>query len=308
MLNIRKILFPTDFSDCSKQALGHAVKLAQEHRSELHILHAIVLHEDDPHNSTHDHLDLSKIRGVLEELATKRLGALIHDSDIPDLVLKQVHRRDISAVPPIVDYVREEDVDLIVMGTHGRRGVRKLLLGSVANEVTRLAQCSVLTVRGKGDRAPVHDIDRVLVPVDFSEPGKEALAVACNVASTYGAELQLVHVVPEVLHPAFYNMGVTRINDLEKDAFQGVESALRELLARTGDCQGAPAECNVLEGHPGHEIVRFSRDRESDLIVMATHGLTGIKHLLMGSTTEKVLAGAECPVLVVKASGKSLLP
>ena len=311
MLNIKKILFPTDFSDCSKQALRHAIKIAQEHGSELHLLHAIVLHDDDPHDPAHHLPDPSRIRGILEELATERMTALVRDHDIPDLVVKQIHVRDVSPAPAIVRYAQEESIDLIVMGTHGRRGVRKLLLGSVAAEVVRLAPCSIMTVRGKGKRMGVHDISRILVPVDFSDPGRETLPIARTLASTYGAELQLVHVLSELLHPAFYNMGVTRISDLEHDILGRTESALRELLPETDDGHGAawaPAEVHALEGHPGHEIIRFSRDHDCDLIVMATHGFTGMKHLLLGSTAEKVLAGADCPVLVVKASGRSLLP
>jgi nucleotide-binding universal stress UspA family protein len=307
MLNIRKILFPTDFSDCSKEALHQAVKIAQEHGSELHLLHAIVLHTDDPHDPSHHLPDPSRIRKILEELATERMGALVRDHDIPDLVVRQIHRRDISAAPPIVEYARETDIDLIVMGTHGRRGVRKLLLGSVAAEVIRMAPCSVMTVRGKGERTYVHDMSRILAPVDFSDPGENALAVACKLAKTYGSQLQLVHVLGDILHPTFYNMGATRLSDLQPEILQSTESALEGLLDDVGDCQGAPVEFHALEGHPWREIVRFSRDHDSDLIVMATHGLSGIKHILLGSTAEKVIGAAECPVLVVKGLGESRL-
>jgi nucleotide-binding universal stress UspA family protein len=308
MLNVRKVLFPTDFSPFSQRALPYAAHLAGKHGAELHILHAIVLHDDDPHDPAHHFPDFLEVRSVLEELANERMGTLIREHDIPDLVLKLVHRRDISAAPPIVEYAQEEDIDLVVMGTHGRRGVRKLLLGSVTNEVIRLAPCSVLTVRGEGEGSPVRETNRVLVPVDFSEPGKEALAVACNVASTLGAELQLAHVLHDVPHPPLYTKGTTRLSDMKPDIHQSTESSLEELLDETGDCQGAPAGFFALEGHPGREIVRFSRDHGSGLIVMATHGLTGIKHFLLGGIAEKVIAGAECPVLVVKASGRSLLP
>ena len=308
MLNIRKILFPTDFSDCSKQALRHAVKLAQEHQAELHLMHAIVLHDDDPHNPAYHLPDPSKIRSILEELATERMGAWSGIRRSPNWSSKQVHRRDVSPAPPIVEYAQDEDIDLIVMGTHGRRGVRKALLGSVTAEVIRLAPCSVLTVRGKGEQVSIHDMARVLVPVDFSDPGKKALAIACDMASTYGAELQLVHVLHEVLHPAFYNMGATRISDLQPDILQNAESALRELVEENDSGQGVGVECHALEGHPGREIIRFSIDHGSDLIVMATQGLTGIKHFFLGSTAERVMAGAECPVLVVKESERSLLP
>ena len=103
-------------------------------------------------------------------------------------------------------------------------------------------------------------------------------------------------------------MGEPGLDDLKPDIHQSAKSSLEELHDQTGACQGVSVGFVLLEGHPGHEIVRFSRDHGSDLIVMATHGLTGIKHFLLGGTTEKVIAGAECPVLVVKTSGRSLLP
>jgi nucleotide-binding universal stress UspA family protein len=274
----------------------------------LHLFHAIVLHDDDPHNPAYHLPEPSRIRTILGKLATKRMGAMVRDHEIPEPVVKQVHRRDVSAAPSIVEYAGEADIDLIVMGTHGRRGFRKLLLGSVAAEVVRMAPCSVMTVRGKGGEVLPHPFRRILVPIDFSEPAGRAMAIGCNLASTNGAELQLVHVLHEVLHPAFYNMGVIRISDLEEDILQKTKAALGTLFAEAGDCQGTTAECFALEGNPGAEILRFSQDHGTDLIVMATQGLTGIKHLLMGSTAEKVLAGAECPVLIVRESGRTLLP
>ena len=307
MLNIRRVLFPTDFSDFSKRAMSHAVKLAQDHRAELHMLHAIVLHEDDPHDPSHHFPDKSKIRELLEDLAMKRLDGLLRTSEIPDLVVTQVHRRGVSAAPPIVEYAREQDVDVIVMGTHGRRGVRKMIMGSVASEVVRYAPCAVMTVRGKGETAPSHDLRRILVPTDFSESAGYALSVACEVASLSGAKLDLVHVLPEILHPTFYTMGMTRIGGVGDGAFKGFESELGQLLDEAEGCLGVSAERHLLEGHPGREIVRFSRVSQGDLVVMATHGLTGIKHFLLGSTAEQVLAGAECPVLILKESGRPLL-
>jgi nucleotide-binding universal stress UspA family protein len=307
MTNIRKILFPTDFSDCSRHALRQAVKLAKEYRAELHVMHAIVLHEDDPHDPAHHLHDPLEIRRILEELAAKRMGSLIQDHDIPDLVLTQVHRRGISAAPPIVEYAEEADIDLIVMGTHGRRGVRKLLLGSVAAEVIRMAPCSVLTVHAKGELGPAHDFKRILVPVDFFEPSIQALAVACGLANDCGSRLYLAYVLGDVLHPAFYNMGAMRLSDLQPEILHWAKSALKDLANETANCSRIRTDCYALEGHAAREIIRFTRNHPTELIVMASHGRMGIKHVLLGGTAEKVISGAECPVLVVKVSGKPLV-
>jgi nucleotide-binding universal stress UspA family protein len=307
MISIRKILFPTDFSDCSKSALRLAVKLAKENRAELHVMHAIVLLEDDPHDPAHHLPDPYQIRRILEELATKRMGTLVKDHDIPDLVVTRVHRRGISPAPPIVEYAEEADIDLIVMGTHGRRGVRKLLLGSVAAEVTRMAPCSVLTVPSRDDSGPAPDFRRILVPVDFSDPSIHALKVACGLANDLGSRLYLAYVLGEILHPAFYNMGARRLSDFQPEALHWAKSALKEAAENTGNCGRIRMDYFALEGHAAREIVRFIRNHPTELIVMGSHGRTGIKQVLLGGTTEKVISGAECPVLVVKESGKPLL-
>lgn len=307
MLKIRKVLFPTDFSSSSQQALLHAVRMARDYNAELHVLHAIVLYEEDPHDPAHHFPDPERIRKILEDLAEERMGTLVREKQIPDLVLKLVQRRDISAAPPILEYAQEEGIDLIVMGTHGRRGVRKWLMGSVTNEVVRFAPCPVLTVRGEGDPVPVEKIRKIVVPVDFSNHGEEALGVACVLSSRHGSEMDLVHVVPDGLHPALYQMTVGGLREPHTGIAEKVEASMEEFFATASPCDGLKASCHALEGHPAKEIVRFARNHESDLIVISTHGLSGVLHLLLGSTTEKVMAGAECPVLVTPASGKSLL-
>lgn len=307
MLHIRKVLFPTDFSASSQQALLHAVNFAGDHGAELHILHAIVLHEDDPHNPAHHLPDPSKIQGILEDLAEERMGSLVRETIFPTLDVKLARRRDVSAGPAIVDYAVEEEIDLIVMGTHGRRGVRKWLMGSVTNEVVRSAPCSVLTVRSGGDPVPVEPIERILIPIDFSEPGKSGLGVACALASTVGADLHLVHVLPVGPYPPFSAMAATLPGDFEPGILERIRTSLAELVEKSAGCQGVSAGFFALEGHAGQEIVRFSKDHDTSLIVVPTHGWSGLRHLMLGSTAERVIAAAECPVLVLRPSGRSLL-
>jgi len=90
MLHVRKVLFPTDFSPFSRGTLSYAAHIAGKYGAELHILHAILLHDDDPHDPARDFPDLSEVRSVLEELANERMRSLIKEHDIPDLVLKLV--------------------------------------------------------------------------------------------------------------------------------------------------------------------------------------------------------------------------
>jgi nucleotide-binding universal stress UspA family protein len=111
----------------------------------------------------------------------------------------------------------------------------------------------------------------------------------------------------DILHPAFYTMGATRLSHLQPEILQKTKSALKDLAVETGDCGRIRIDHHAFEGHPAREILRFTRTHPTDLIVMGSHGHTGIKHILLGGTAEKVISGAACPVLVVKASGKALL-
>lgn len=307
MLNIRRILVPTDFSDCSIPALDHAVKLAQDHHAEVHLFHTIVLHDQDHLDTGAAFPDSSKLAAILADYSQNRLDALVRDHSRPGMVFSKNHRRGISAASPIIEYATQENIDLIVMGTHGRRGIRKMFLGSVASEVIRLAPCSVLTVRDKGERTAVHDLGRILAPVDFSDQGKEALKVALELSRGWEAEVDLLHVLGEVLHPAFYEMGAVRLTDLQPDILEKAKSELEGYVQKVADCQDLSVSYHSQEGHAAREIVRFSRDRKCDLIVMATHGHTDKRHFLIGGTAEKVISRAECPVLSIHAEGRTLL-
>jgi nucleotide-binding universal stress UspA family protein len=307
VIQIRKVLYPTDFSRASEPALLHAVYLAERYGAELHMLHAIVLHEHDPYNPAYHFPDVDRVSKRLGKIADDQMSALRREHSIQDLMVREVQTRGVSAGPAIAEYAHDQEIDLIVMGTHGRRGIRKLMLGSVAAEVVRLAPCSVLTVRGDQVAPAISEVHRLLVPVDFSEYAKGALAVACDLASILEAKIDLVHVVDDLLHPAFYNMGATRISDLQPDILERTRTSLRGLLGETTQCHEVDAEFFALEGHPAPEIHRLARDRNSDLIVLSTRGLRGLERMMFGNTAAKVVGQAECPVLIVKPFRKSPL-
>ena len=303
MLRIRKILYPTDYSASAGRALIHALYLAHRYGAELHMLHVQVPHEDDPHNPEHR---FPPREAVLEKLVAFAGTQASGRPPVDGLVIRQVERREVTAAPAIVEYAADEAVDLIVMGTHGRRGVRHLLAGSVTEEVVRMAPCAVLSVRGEQAPASLAEIRHVLAPVDFSDDSKEALLVASEIAGGYEADLQVLHVWENVLHPAFYNMGAASIKDLQPDIEERTMKALRALVEAADGFEGR-AEYFAVEGHAAREIVSFASENETDLIVIATHGLTGLDHFLLGSVSEKIVRRAPCPVLVVKRK-HTLLP
>jgi len=155
MIQFKKILFPTDFSRRGNRALEHSLRLAKKYKAELHMLHALVLWDDDPHNPAYHFQDKEELQTRLKEAAAARMTADLEDSEVEDLVIKQVYERGMTPSETIVRYAGENDIDLIIMGTHRRRKIGHLF-GSVVEEVVRMAPCSVLTIRQEKEEAPTY--------------------------------------------------------------------------------------------------------------------------------------------------------
>jgi nucleotide-binding universal stress UspA family protein len=306
MIKLNKVLFPTDFSRCANQALPHAIKLAKQYNAEFHMLHAVVLHEDDPHNPAYHFPDKEEINKRLKDITAAEMNAVLKDFDTESLETKQEQRWGISAAPVILEYAVDNKIELIVMGTHGRRGLGHFFLGSVAEEVVRLSPCPVLTVREREEEADIESIEHILIPTDFSVHSQKALTYAKEIAKLYGSKLQLLHVIEETVHPAFYVTGKTSIFELVPDIKTKSIQAMEKQLDETEGSE-IGASIDVVEGRAATEIIKFAETHRSDLIVIATHGLTGIEHMLIGSIAEKVVRQAQCPVFTVKVFGISLV-
>jgi nucleotide-binding universal stress UspA family protein len=305
MLHLDHVLLARDFSPVSDQAMQYALGLAQQTGATLHLLYADVLHED-PFGKGAAGGGASAEERIHERLRLDADGTPLTERFSGITVQTEV-RRAVAAAPAILGYATDAEVDLIVMGTHGRRGVRRLLMGSVAEEVVRRAQSPVLTVRKDGDESGLPTVERILVPIDFSEFCEEALRCACELATHHDAQLDLLHVIEENLHPAFYVGGVQSIYDVQPDIEDKVRTRMRAMLDEVDGGDEIRAEMHVADGRAARKIIQFAERQESDLVVMSTHGLTGLEHFLMGSVAEKVVRHVTAPVLTVKAFGTSLL-
>lgn len=297
-MKIKKILFPTDFSECADHALDEAVQLAGVYGAELHLIHAVVLHADVVYELGTMPPNVEEIRRDLEATARDRLDRLVAGPST-DLRITRVQKRGFSAASVILTYAAEQDIDLIVMGTHGHRGLSHLFLGSIAEQVVREAACPVMTIREKASAPGPAHLKKILVPVDFSEHAREALRYARHIASQYHSELTILHVIERTIHPAFY------IADFAPELKKKTTDALDALVGET-ELPGVPQKVLVREGSAARDIVEIAAEENIDLIIIATHGLSGIRHFLLGSVTEKVVRSAPCPVFTVKVHGKTL--
>ena len=286
----KTILAATDFSKPAERACDFARDLSRRFQAQLHLVHVTVILED-PH---------------LEEDHLHRLEELVASGDDArrrDLESGSEHQHGLDATPHMVRGLAPAEVivetasnlgcELIVMGTHGRRGLPHLLLGSVAERVVRTSAVPVLTVRGDAD-IKLEGTPRILVPHDFSEASAAAVRSAAAWADALGAEITLLHVVEPVVYPEFYSVDVLSDDLMERL----VERSERALGAAAEDLLGK-VRTQVEVGRAANTIVDTADPERFDLVIMATRGLSGLEQALLGSVAESVLRRCRVPMLAV---------
>ena len=238
----------------------------------------------------------------------RHVSSASHETPSEHETLKeQLHEAYASEHPLEVEYLtREGDAaeeilraseafgcDLIVMGTHGRKGLRRLLAGSVAEEVLRKAQSPVLALRSHHGPRGDEPIQVILHPTDFSEASEAPLRVARLLARDHGSRLVLLYVMPtQVVVDGMMAVGIDP--QAELDSLEMIRSRI------DGPDLKQPVEVRLENGSAAFQILQVAKDIGADLIVMGTHGRSGVGRLFMGSEAETVLRRAECPVLAVK--------
>jgi nucleotide-binding universal stress UspA family protein len=302
MLSIRRVLFPTDLSEGAKRAFPQAAHLADWHDAELHVLNVTGRHRHD-YEETKERFPISD--DTFAEWL-RRPSKSVSGSKWPDLEALPITQTQVESTEPaerIVAYAEDADIDLVVMGTHGRRGVDRMLFGSVTEEVVRKAPCPVFTVRADADVTPGQAVRRVLAPVDFSDASETAIQHAKEIAFTYGAEIDLLHVVEEPFYPPEYGLGSPAFPS--KEVLENVEKQLGDLAREKIGYEHVMIEAQT--GTPARKILEYVDENEIDLVVIATHGRSGIDRVLLGSVAERVLRQSPKPVFVVKPDRKSLV-
>lgn len=313
MFALTRILAPVDFSGASDAALRRASDLAARTGAELHVLHVApgAVADGEAAFDTLSEEDRAFYRRLWERTG-EELTALLDRIVKGDIRVKRVLSRGLPS-RVVLDYAEREGADLVVMGTHGRTGLRRFFLGSVAGEVLRRTRVPVMVVP---EATPHQPIQLVLAPTDFSDASRWTLPVAAGLAALYGAGLDLVH----ALEPARFveamtgaEIGAGLLPDLRTEAARRLEAladdpALAETMAEGADA-GVPVEGSgpgpahigyrLVEGRAAEAIAEAARSRGADVIVMARRGLHGVERLLLGSVTERVCRLGPCPVLVV---------
>jgi nucleotide-binding universal stress UspA family protein len=310
-LQIRKVLVPIDFSPSSLESIPFVVALLRRFGSELHLIH--VSAADHPLTGTAA-MPLIMPKSAVGRSVRRRLKALAENSGF-EVRAKNINAVEGSPFQKICALAGKIDIDLIVISTRGNTGFKHLALGSTAERVVRYSPCPVLVVRsvhpggnhnGNGKTPPAAlQLRKILVPVDFSDCSRQGLEYAKRLAKQFRATLILLHSVYFQYHVTSDEYARYDYPLLVQEADKAARERMCELVRET-ESDGVKVEPLLETGHVGEQICDRARSHGADLIVTSTHGWTGFKHVLLGSTAEYVVQHARCAVLVVPTHDRSL--
>lgn len=290
-IELKDLLYLTDFSEPSEAALPFAATIASRYGARIHALHVVL---PVPYLFTAPETIADSIAAE-EEAVEDDMQRL--DSRLDGLPHETIIKRGPSLWCAVEDTIKATRADVIVLGTHGRTGAQKFLLGSVAEEIFRRSPIPVLTI-GPQVRRGVHDVvhfHRILLATDFSSRSAAAAPYALSLAQENQAQLLLVHVI--------------RLRDPgcgDRSYALSVAEAIQNLYDLVPDDVDlpCPAEISVEHGDPGKRIVEVAEERNADLIVLGVGdaaGRLGAATHLGRSTAHNVVARAACPVLTVRS-------
>jgi len=303
MAAIKKVLFPTDFSELANHALPYAIKMAKIFDAELVMLHAVTLYEHDPNDPEHHFPSLQAYCEEVSKFADSDLQVCIEELGEVGVRVRKEVVQGISPHAAILEFIKDEvDIGLIVMSTHGRSGLKHVLLGSVAENVIRYSPCPVLVVKQleheiiDPETGEVH-IRKILFPLDFSDESVAPLDLLKDIAEMANSEIIAFHAVDVEIPPIYYTSGVTSILQLDPKLNERVSRKMKDLIGNK--LMGLNVRYEVDEGRAMILIREMASNEQIDLIVMGSRGSHGIGDFLFGSTAARVIQKAVCPVLIV---------
>lgn len=294
MLRLGRLLVPTDLGPRGEAALALACELAALEGGEVHLLHVFRFLNSDDLSTPDDGAGVEELRRRLERQEEARLSAAAQAAPA-GVTVEPVQIGSPAVALTIVGYAEEWGADLLVMGTHARRGLGHLLLGSIAEEVLRRTSCPVLTFRLR-EAAPSASFRRLLVPVDFSPHTLPLLREAGALAARFGSGLDLVHAIEGPALPTAI-LGFATVSDLVPELERRARQRLEGLVREAG--LAVPVEVHVVRGHPAAAVAELARQRQADLVVIARQGASARERFALGHVTERVVRTAPCPVLTL---------
>lgn len=290
-MKIEKILVPVDFSPFSDKAVQYALFLAEKFEAEITLLHTVLLFQEDINEEEHMKAYEGVVRRRLEERSAQ-LDIQRKTVETRGIRVRSELLRGISAADTILDYIFENEFDLVVLGTHGRTGLRKWISGSVAERIVRLSPIPVMTIQKNFKKTT---LKKILVPVDFSTHANFSVDRAQTLSSLLDADLVYLHSIEVETLPDFNTVEFDSIFDLNPD----LRSDMIKRMRKFADTDDEKIQFIVTEGKAHKAIKKYADENDIDLIIMGTRGTSDLEHFLTGSNTERVVRIAPCPVLTV---------
>lgn len=291
MISINRILCPVDFFPASDKAVSYAAGLATIYGAKVYLLHAVTPSIPTAYEFPMNTVAITKSMEEASAREMKKLEAKLKSKGVKVETLirtgavHDVIQRAISRVKP----------DLIAMGTHGRTGINRWFLGSETEWLMRHSPVPVLALSPK-DRLREPAFRRILVTTDFSEGTADALEYAFSIAQENESRITLLHVINDIA------MDVSR--KYRDSIIHGVENKL-EVLVPEEARQWCEIRTKVDVGHPYRLIERTLETDKPDLLVMNIHGKGMLDRALLGSTAERIVRSAKCPVLLIPPMKKA---
>jgi nucleotide-binding universal stress UspA family protein len=299
MIRFTHVLCPIDHSESSLRALDYAVAIARRSNARLTVLHVVPTFDPVTSRPAAIGAPVTLVQTPSREDVLDRIRTVAAEAGAAaDEVAAAAEAGDPVAV--IVDQVLARHADLLVLGTHGRSGFDRMLLGSVTEKLLRKAPCPVLTVPPHASKmaASAGGFLRVLCPMDFSPAAQQAFGFAAGLVRPGDGRMTLLHAIEWLSEHEPRTTAHFNVEEYRGYLIQDAHERLRAFVAESGAASGQVIDVvSVGRAHP--EIVRRSADH--DLIVMGAQGRGGLGLSLFGSTTQQVVRGASCPVLTVRA-------
>ena len=296
-VQFKNILCATDFSDFSNHTISYGVALAKEFDARLFVSHVI---------------DLSSV-AIYGEFQLDPIGQQNRIMEDADAQLKELTGDQPVRWEPLITVgkpadeisraVEEKDIDLVIAATRGRSGLKRIILGSVTERLMRTLTCPLLVVNSPEHKfvsAANHEIKlkKILVGCDFSPDSGQAFNHALSLAQEFEAELHLAHVIEPPAQPDLHKVDKPVSEEIQQDYRDFLTQKLKDMVPEEARYWCTP-QTSLLEGQPYEKIVRYAETEDIDMIVLGARGHGLVKTLFLGSTTDRVVRRAPCPVLSV---------
>jgi nucleotide-binding universal stress UspA family protein len=278
-LQLKKILVPTDFSETSKLALNHASFLCRLIKADLLLVHVQSINPF--YFEIPEPMMYAKYEDEMDKMVTDRLAEMSREIATEYGVTPKYMSRKGQVANEVMTFAQEENIDLIIMGTHGAKGFEELLLGSNAHKIVTLAPCPVITVQTHVKKTA---FTKIVLPIDRSQHSREKVQVAIDMASIYASKI--------------FILGL--LEDPEEEEYNKLQIVLDQVQHAIQDAGLVCSRHTVKGDHLAKEALKFGESVNADLIIIMTEHESALTGIFMGPLAKQIVNHSRIPVMSIK--------